>query len=570
MSDGEVLSENPIALQTIRDPATTKDHETIPKWKKVAARRRQEINSKIPAEYLLSPTLLKPTNVSKLVETCGLLTARELSIVRSSAVKLLESVHNRNFTAVEATTAFCKSAAIAHQATNCLALVMFEEALVAAAELDHYMELTGKPKGPLHGLSISVKEHVYLAGTPATSGFVAWADDVSPADSLIVRVLRDAGAVFHVKTTNPQGLMALETSSKLYGTTMNPYNRNLTPGGSSGGESALIAMRGSLLGIGTDIGGSIRVPAAFCGLYGLKPSVARLPHGGLSGAHGGMENIIGCVGPLATCIEDMRLFCDVVLSAKPWLNEPSLVELPWKRSIETPKTLNIGVMWDDGVVQPHPPITRALSETVSSLRKAGHFITFLKPTLHRELTDCINKMYLLDAGQEYIDILNAGEETATPLMQWIIDGSENKTHTMAESWKLNGLRNELQIAYAAQWNEAGIDALLCPTNPSVASAHGESTYWGYSSAFNILDYSAAVFPVSSVQENDTLAHYPRSKPVMGKEDARFNTYFGEHGTHKYRDAPVSLQLVTRRYREEALLGMLERLVADLHPPKAET
>jgi len=194
---------------------------------------------------------------------------------------------------------------------------MFEEALAAAAELDEFMKVKGRPKGPLHGLPISVKEHVYLAGTPATSGFVAWADDISLADALIVKVFRDAGAVFHVKTTNPQGLMALETVSNLYGTTTNPFNTNLTPGGSSGGESALIAMRGSLLGIGTDIGGSIRVPAAFCGLYGLKPSVARLPHGGLSGAHGGMENIIGCVGPLATSLEDMRLFCDVSMLVSP-------------------------------------------------------------------------------------------------------------------------------------------------------------------------------------------------------------------------------------------------------------
>ena len=84
---------------------------------------------------------------------------------------------------------------------------MFEEALVQAAELDEYLAVYGKPKGPLHGLPISVKEHIIFTGTPATSGFVAWADDFSDSDALIIRALRDAGAVFHVKTTNPQGLM---------------------------------------------------------------------------------------------------------------------------------------------------------------------------------------------------------------------------------------------------------------------------------------------------------------------------------------------------------------------------
>ena len=174
-------------------------------------------------------------------------------------------------------------------------------------------------------------------------------------------------------------------------------------------------------------------------------------------------------------------------------------------------------------------------------------------------------MYLLDAGQEYQDILQAGNEPAAPLMQWLIDGTKNKTHTIAETWKLNALRNELQIAYAAQWNEAGIDVLLCPTNPAGASAHGESTYWGYSSVFNILDYSAAVFPVGSVNKDDSWTKYPRSKPVMGEEDARFEGYFGDDGATKYTDAPVSLQLVTRRYREEGLLGMVEMIVGDLEP-----
>lgn len=92
---------------------------------------------------------------------------------------------------------------------------MFEECLQDAAELDKFMKKHGKPKGPLHGLPISVKEHIFLSGTPATSGFIAWADDFSKTDALIVKVLRAAGAVFHVKTTNPQGLM-VETLTNFY------------------------------------------------------------------------------------------------------------------------------------------------------------------------------------------------------------------------------------------------------------------------------------------------------------------------------------------------------------------
>lgn len=196
---------------------------------------------------------------------------------------------------------------------------MFDSALKRAAELDEHLQTTGKTVGPLHGLPVSIKEHIHVAGTPATAGFIAWADEISKEDALIVRILREAGAIFHVKTTNPQALMAIETDSNIYGLTTNPYNRTLTPGGSSGGEGALIAMRGSVLGVGTDMGGSIRVPAAFSGIYGLKGSIARNPHGGLAGNYGGMENIVGVVGPMATCVKDIRLFQEVCLLCFPGL-----------------------------------------------------------------------------------------------------------------------------------------------------------------------------------------------------------------------------------------------------------
>lgn len=124
-----------------------------------------------------------------------------------------------------------------------------------------------------------------MKGHSHNAAFVAWWDNIADDDSLILKYLWNAGCVFHARTTEPQLLMHLETSSNLFGTTTNPYNRSLTAGGSSGGESALLALRGSCLGIGTDIGGSIRCPAANCGVYGYKPSSYRLP---LVGALAGM------------------------------------------------------------------------------------------------------------------------------------------------------------------------------------------------------------------------------------------------------------------------------------------
>lgn len=130
---------------------------------------------------------------------------------------------------------------------------MFEEALLRAEELDLYMEIHGKPVGPLHGLPISVKEHIHVKGTRTTCGLIIWADEVSTQDAHVVDILRRQGAIFHVKTTNAQLAMELGCDSNHFGSTFNPYNANLTCGGSSGGEGALIGLRGSVSGIGTDM-----------------------------------------------------------------------------------------------------------------------------------------------------------------------------------------------------------------------------------------------------------------------------------------------------------------------------
>jgi len=227
--------------------------ETQP-WQGIAAEKRAELYAAIPSTYRINETIFQGMNVTELPRKCGIMTEKELCITEDRAVDIISRIRKQDYTAVEVTTAFCKRAAVAHQVTNCLAAICFDDALKQAQKLDKYMKEHGRPKGPLHGLPISVKEHVYLNGTPATAGLIAWKDDMSPGDALIVKIFREAGAVFHVKTTNPQTLMALETHSNLFGRTVNPFNNNLTCGGSSGGEAALIAMRGSVLGIGTDIG----------------------------------------------------------------------------------------------------------------------------------------------------------------------------------------------------------------------------------------------------------------------------------------------------------------------------
>ena len=144
--------------------------------------------------------------------------------------------------------------------TNCLSEVCFERGLQMARKLDEHMARTGTPVGPLHGLPISLKDNFNLAGLDSTVGFVSHIGDAAEHDSTLAQLLADAGAVFYVKTNVPTAMMIAESVNNVFGRTVNPLNRRLTSGGSSGGESALIAFKGSPWGVGTDIGGSVSKP----------------------------------------------------------------------------------------------------------------------------------------------------------------------------------------------------------------------------------------------------------------------------------------------------------------------
>lgn len=157
--------------------------------------------------------------------------------------------------------------------TNCVTELL-TEAVRDAAACDEYLARTGNPIGPLHGLPISVKEQIAVSGHRTNAGFVAWVGNITTEDAHIIKALKALGAVIFARTNQPQSLLQLETNNNIYGATVHPRNRELTAGGSTGGEAALMAMHGTPLGIGGDIGGSIRYPAAINGVsYVSSPGI---------------------------------------------------------------------------------------------------------------------------------------------------------------------------------------------------------------------------------------------------------------------------------------------------------
>jgi amidase len=495
-----------------------------------------------------------PKNVSNLPEQ--MLDSSVVSITSLLPEELISSLSLGHISAVEATSAFLQQAAVSQGLTNCLTELLPERALERAKELDAYYAEHKRPVGPLHGLPISVKEHIGLKGLRCTTGYVSHWDTIVKEDAHILQVLHDAGAVFHCRTTIPQTMMHLETDSNLYGVTTNPHNTNLTAGGSSGGEGALVALGGSCLGIGSDVGGSIRSPAANCGVYGLKPTAFRLPTDGWGYMMAGADTVETVLGPLSTSVEGLRIFMKTIIDSEPWLTEPALIPMPW-RTYDVPQNrpLRIGVLRHDGIVRPHPPVSRALMLVSTALRENNIEVVEFPPHLHDEAWAILSSLYYPDGGEaDSEDIAKSGEPWR-PLSEWIIkDNPCVKKLSVGELAYWFEEREAYRKEYALHWNKYGIDALLCPVGPSVAPKHNTAKYWSYTSQWNLLDYPSVVFPVCTVQKDvDKWDSTPRF--LSGQDEDNHKLWDPEecHGM------PVGLQLVGRRFEDEKVLAILDHI-----------
>ncbi|KAK8007902.1 monooxygenase [Apiospora arundinis] len=490
----------------------------------------------------------------------AVLTPREIEITeRYTVTELLGLLRERQITVEEVTRAFLRRAALAQAATNCLTALLWDEAIERARHLDSLPE----PRGSLFGLPISTKEHHGMVGKNVTTSasFVAWIGK-EHGSSLLYDTLWNEGCVFFARTTQPQTIMQLETESNAYGRTVNPYNRELTPGGSSGGESALIGMRGSILGVGGDIGGSIRCPAAHVGIYGFKATIKRLSTSGFRNIGSGKETISGCPGPMTVDREGLELFMKAALSAKPWRIDPSLTVKEWTPYKFT-KAPKIAVQWWDGVVQPHPPMTRALREVAEACRKAGMEVVDwdCEGLDHKKGWDILSALYWPDGGKEALGLLEGAGEPILPLTKFILKEQPTvKDRTMHELWELCNERDMYRARYAQAWSKTGddgnreVDVILCPPSFGAAMPHGQSRYWGYTSHWNLLDYPAAVFPVTKVNPDldaKDLEYVPKNSQDKFVHDM--------YSPERFSNAPVSLQVVGRRQEDEKVLAALAEI-----------
>ncbi|RFU29945.1 hypothetical protein B7463_g6399, partial [Scytalidium lignicola] len=540
-------------------------HPTHPK------ERRDAVNALIPESWRLTtplPSVEEQRDLTGYIQQ--FLSPRELEITETDAVGIAANTTSGKWKAREVAEAFCHRAALAHQMVNCLHAIFFDAAIADAQKLDDYYAEHKKPVGPLHGVPVSLKDQLHVKGVETHMGYVGWIGTFEGKkgtgkekvfESEMVRELRNLGAILYCKTSVPHTLMMGETANNIIGYTYNPKNRYLSSGGSSGGEGALIGLRGSALGLGTDVGGSIRIPSAFNGLYGLKPSSGRLPYEGMANSMDGQNTILSAVGPLGTSAGALKLIVKSILSQKPWLYDPLVAEIPWRDEQEQAvydivksnggEQLAFGVMRTDGIVQPQPPVCRAVEMVVQTVKRLGHKVIEWEPPSHETVLSLCSEVWKFDGGADVNEVFSKTGEPMEEGVTWLLGDGTSEQYTGSRIAAVNVAKRQFQKKYMDYWNTTAtktgtgrpVDAVIAPVAPFAAAK--KNTYEYY-------DYTSGVLPVTTADKNIDVVdqgYIPKNQ----HDEKVYKNYDPEI----FDGAHVSVQLVGRRYQEEKILAIIE-------------
>jgi Asp-tRNA(Asn)/Glu-tRNA(Gln) amidotransferase A subunit family amidase len=379
------------------------------------------------------------------------------------------------------------------------------EAVFAQARAAEEAVVRGDEIGPLHGVPISIKSSIDVAGHLCEAGTRLRAGHIPAEDSPLVKRLRAAGAVILGVTNTPELLMAWETDNLLYGRTNNPWDLNRTPGGSSGGEAAAIAAGLSAGGVGSDGGGSIREPAHFCGICGLKPTPGRIPSTGHFPKPGGPFALIGVVGPMARTIEDVRTLFAVMAG---WDDgDPSSAPVEVREIHETSfRAVSIGFFEDDGRTPVTQETRSAVNRAKSLLSHGGFHVEPFRPEGLDEARQLWWDFFGTAGGMILGPILRGHEAELSPLLRefqsWTNAAPAHTGESLLSAWLGRDAVREKILRQMRNY-----PVLICPTAAIPAFCHGEREWqvegktvkyldaWSYCEWFNLLGFPAAVVPM---------------------------------------------------------------------------
>ncbi|XP_005795802.1 fatty-acid amide hydrolase 1 [Xiphophorus maculatus] len=418
-----------------------------------------------------------------------------------------------------------------HKKLNCCTEILLES-------FDQLRTIGSNKDGLLYGVPISIKENVSYKNCDCTCGVIINLSQPAKKDSVIVEVLKKQGAIPFTKTNLPQALLNYDCSNPIFGQTINPYNPQKTSGGSSGGEGALIGGGGSILGIGSDIGGSIRIPASFCGICGFKPTTGRLSSKGIVPIYRGQKCVLSSPGPLARDVDSLALCMQALLCDHMFSLDPTVPPLPFNlQTYQSSKPLRIGYLEHDGYTQPPPCMIRGLREVKALLEQAGHTVVPYEPLrVDHAVTELIIKGVLADGAATMLQKLKGGPVDpclkpqihlySIPLwlkriLKFLLKpfspripptlGALCGVSSAPEVWKQHADVEDYISETIAHWRKYNIDVLLCPMiGPAFNFLYcGRLTCLSsLTMIYNLLNFPAGAVPVSTVtaQDEEDLKH----------------------------------------------------------------
>ena len=328
--------------------------------------------------------------------------------------------------------------------------------------------------GPLHGVPVSIKSSIEVKGMRCEAGSKLRAGFVAAQDAPLVSRLRKAGAIILGNTNTPELLMAWETDNLLYGRTNNPWDLSRTPGGSSGGEAAAIAAGCSAGGVGSDGGGSIRVPAHFSGMCGLKPTPGRIPATGHFPTSVGPFALLGVVGPMARTVADLKVLFEVMQG--PDDGDPSAAPVPvrWPGRDDL-KKLRISYFEDDGRTPVTPETRAAVRTAAEALKCAGFEVEPFRPEGLEPARQLWWQFFGIAGGMLLGPMTKGRESDLSPILKqfssWVAAEPSHTGQTLLDTWIL---RDVVRMQVFSQMREYPI--LLCPVASIPAFRHGERTW----------------------------------------------------------------------------------------------
>jgi Asp-tRNA(Asn)/Glu-tRNA(Gln) amidotransferase A subunit family amidase len=426
-----------------------------------------------------------------------------------SAVSMAEQIRRGELSPVELLEAHLARIDELNPRLNAFVQVDFEparrEARLAEAAVRNREKL-----GPLHGVPLSIKSSLQVAGLPWEAGTKLRAGTVAERDAPLVTRLRQAGAIILGVTNAPELLMAWETDNLLYGRTNNPWDPSRTPGGSSGGEAAAIASGMSAGGVGSDGGGSIRVPAHFSGICGLKPTPGRVPATGHFPESVGPFALLGVVGPMARNVGDLKLLFEVLQGPDDGDPSAAPVALRWPGKDELSR-VRVGYFEDDARTPVTPETRAAVRTAAEALRRAGFQVEAFRPQGLELARQLWWKLFGTAGGMMLGSVTKGHEDELSPILKefssWVAAEPAHTGQSLLDTWIE---RDVVRMQVFAQMQDYPV--LLCPVASIPAFRHGERSWqvegktvkyldaWSYTEWFNLLGMPAVSVPVGKSPE----------------------------------------------------------------------